>query len=118
MSNPRVFIVQQTLGKDRRTGLLKPVHDYSPAQDFGDIQVLLTPTANPKRPASILEDLWEKLADYGDDDYILCAGNPILIGWATAIAAGFNNGFVRMLQWNNRAGEYAAVDAQLWARRE
>ena len=109
----RVFVVQQTMMKDRRTGLLSPRFDMTPAEEYGDIICLLTPNAKPFNPDPILEELHEKLTDFNDDDYLLCAGSPILIGWATAIAAHYNHGHVSMLQWNGHEKQYAVVRAAL-----
>jgi hypothetical protein len=109
----RVFVVQQTMSKDRRTGLLSPRFDMTPAEEFGDIVCLLTPNAKPFNPVPVIEELREKLIDFSDDDYLLCAGSPILIGWATAIAAYNNEGRVAMLQWSGINKSYAPVEAMV-----
>jgi len=111
MPTPTVYVVQQTMQKDRRTGLLSPRFDLTPAEEWGNIVCLLTPSAKPFTPAPIIEELHDKLADYSDDDFLLCAGSPILIGLATAIAASHNDGRVNMLQWHGRDKKYQPVEA-------
>ena len=42
------------------------------------------------------------LADYTEQDYLMCIGDPVLIGIATAIAARNTGGVVNLLKWNRR----------------
>ena len=47
---------------------------------------------------------------YEEGDYILCIGNPVLIGWAVAIAASFSDsGQVRCLHWSSRERAYTCI---------
>jgi hypothetical protein len=107
-----VYCVQMQHRFDTVTERLVPKYDLSAAADYGDIQYLLSPTASPFRPDSVLADLHHKLAEFGDDDYLLLMGNPCLIGMAVAVAAGYNEGNVKMLQWSGKDQRYIAVDAE------
>lgn len=100
----RVFVVQLTIKADQRTGQLKPKHDISSAEEYGELYHLLSPTASPHSHASVVAELSEKLSDYSDDDYLLLIGSPALIGFAVAIAADYNEGRVNLLQWSGRDG--------------
>jgi hypothetical protein len=113
----RVFVVQKQMRWDESRGELVPKFDLSSAQQYGEVVYLLTPTASPFNPEPIVEELGQKLADFGDGDSLLLVGNPCLIGWATALAAASNEGRVRLLQWSGRHREYIPVEADLAARR-
>ncbi len=109
-----VFVVQDHRRYNRDSGEYESVHDLTPAEEYGEIRYLLTPTAAPWNPSSVLSDLREALADYNSGDYLLLTGNPILIGWATAIAADVNDGYVNLLQWHGRERKYIPVGAQIF----
>lgn len=109
---PRVFVVQKQLRMDDQ-GQLVPKFDLSTAEQYGDIIYLLSPTASPFNPASIVPELNEKLEDFNSGDSLLLVGNPCLIGWSTAIAASQNDGFVRLLQWSGQSRSYIVVEADL-----
>lgn len=110
----RVFVVQKQHRFDEQKGELVPKFDLTSAEVFGEVVYLLSPTASPFNPEPIIAELAEKLADFGDQDSLLLVGNPCLIGWATAIAADNNDGFVRMLQWSGRERAYIAVEATVF----
>lgn len=107
----RVFVVQQQMKFDGELGGLVPKFDVGPAEKFGKIVYLLSPTASPFKPASVIKDLHNKLADFSDKDYLLLTGNPCLIGMACAIAADYNNGHISMLQWSGKDGRYLVVES-------
>jgi len=109
-----VYVVQDSRRYDNLTGEYVSVHDLSPAEEFGTLKYLLTPTAAPWKPESILNDLWTGLDKFSDDDYLLMVGNPVLCGLATAVACDINDGRIRLLQWNGRERRYTAVEAQVF----
>lgn len=108
---PRVFVVQNTHKWDRVRQELVPKFDLSSARQYGDIVELLSQSANPFSPDAVIAELRYKLHDFSDADFILCLGSPILIGWATALAAMVNNGNVAMLQWSGQQENYSLVRA-------
>lgn len=109
-----VYVVQDHRRYDKDTGAFVPAHDLTPAKEYGELRYLLTPTAAPWRPQNVLPDLWEGLKDFGDSDYLLLNGNPIFIGWACAVAADFNEGRVKLLQWHGREQRYIPVESQVF----
>lgn len=110
-TSPKVFVVQMPHKADDETGGLKPRFDITPARRFGEVQFLLGARAAPWHPESVITELHEKLSDFQDEDYILCIGNPILIGLSVAVAAFYNEGSVQMLQWSGKDRDYAVVRA-------
>lgn len=105
----RVFVVQNQHRWNIHTQQFEPKFDLSSAEEFGELIPLLNPTASPFRPDAPIRDMKEKLAGYSDDDYLLLIGNPMLIGFAVAIAADQNQGSVRLLQWSGKDQRYIAV---------
>lgn len=108
----RVFVVQKTMRWDKDKGELIPKFDLTPAEQHGRIEYLLSPTASPFRPESLMDELHEKLRTITEDDCLLLVGSPVLIGMAVAIAADYTDGNVRVLQWNGKQGEYVAINIQ------
>lgn len=106
----RVLVVQKTMRWDAGKGELVPKFDVSPAQKYGQVEYLLSPTASPFRPDALVGELHEKLKNFSDDDCLLLIGNPVLIGMAVSIAADYNDGHVRVLQWSGRASEYLPIE--------
>lgn len=112
---PRVFIVQDQFKRHPENDSLVSKFDFSQAVPFGELTFLLKPDANPFSPnEGVVAELTDKLHDFSNNDYLLLTGNPILIGWVTAVAAAMNNGKVRMLQWNGRRGIYLEVRGNLY----
>lgn len=109
----KVYVVQNQHRLNHETGELVPKFDLAPAREFGEIVFLLSPSAAPFRPDSVVSELRKKLFDFSDDSYLLLIGNPALIGMAVALAAESNGGRVRVLQWSGRAREYTPIDIDL-----
>ncbi|MDX9698658.1 MAG: hypothetical protein RBT55_03710 [Rhodocyclaceae bacterium] len=111
MSKNRVFVVQNQHRWNRDNQRFEPKFDLSPAEEFGELVYLLSPTAAPFRPEPVIEELRAKLADFGPDDHLLLVGNPVLIGFAVALAAQSNGGDVSLLQWSGKDQRYINVIA-------
>lgn len=109
-----VYVVQNQNKYDHDTGQYVPKFDLSPAFEYGQLKFLLSPTASPFTPEKVMPDLWEGLADYSNEDHLLLVGNPVLIGWVTAIAADVNDGRVNLLQWSGKERRYLSVAAQVF----
>ena len=93
--NSRVFAIQ------------KPAFgiDISPALRFGQIHFLLDPDDLLDTDRAVAK-LTKALADFSDDDYILCIGDPTAILAAGIIASQANGGDVKALRWFKRELEY------------
>lgn len=110
-----VFAVQQQMRYDAtRRELVPRFSSIHKAEKWGEIVYLLSPSAHPFNPELVLGDLHVKLQEFCDDDYLLLIGNPGLIGMATAIAAHYNSGSVKFLQWSGRHEEYTQIDSDMW----
>lgn len=107
-----VYVVQDT--RRYENGEYVSVHDLTPAQQFGEMVYLLSPTAAPWKPEGIISELWDKLEGFCDEDFLLMVGNPVLVGLATAVACDVNKGRVKFLQWHGRSQSYTPVEAQVF----
>ena len=106
-----IYAVQNVHRKDEN-GKLVPVHDVGPASRYGEVTFLLGNDARPYNPEEVIIQLRENLKTFGEDDYILPIGNPLFIGWATAIANHYSD-TVAMLYWNRKKKQYSIVDSDL-----
>lgn len=110
-----VFAVQQQMRFDQtRKELVPRFTSIHKAERWGNLEYLLSPSAHPFNPDLVLGDMHEKLSGFSDDDHLLLIGNPGLIGMATAIAAHYNNGQVKLLQWSGRHNEYTEIVAKIY----
>lgn len=110
-----VYAVQQQMRFDQtRKELVPRFTSISKAERWGQILYLLSPSAHPFNPDLVLGDMHEKLSSFSDDDHLLLIGNPGLIGMATAIAAHYNGGSVKLLQWSGRHNEYTEIVAKIY----
>lgn len=110
-----VYAVQQQMRFDEvRRELVPRFTSIDKALRWGKIVYLLSPSAHPFNPDLVLGDIHEKLSGFNDDDHLLLIGNPGLIGMATAIAAHYNDGRVKMLQWSGRHSEYTEIVAKIY----
>lgn len=108
-----VYVVQNQMKHDGH-GAFIPKFNLSSAEQYGQLKFLLSPTAQPFNSLGIIDELHEKLCDFKEDDYLLLIGNPCLIGFATAIAANYCPGALRLLQWSGKDQSYIEVRAQLF----
>jgi len=106
----RIFAVQNQLHRDPQTMELVPKFDLSGALEHGDeIIYLLGSNVPPWTPDRFLDDLHRKLADFCDDDHLLLVGNPVLMSICFAIAADYNDGRVKVLQWSGKDQRYMPI---------
>jgi hypothetical protein len=108
-----VYVVQKQMHLDREKQEYVERFDLSPAKEYGELKYLLSPTAAPFRPESVLEDLYKGLEDFTDEDYLLLVGNPVLIGLASSVAA-MKSGTVNFLQWSGKDQRYLSIRAEIF----
>lgn len=106
----RVFIVQQQF-KANPVNLteLIPKFDFTPAKQFGELVILLSPQANPFTPDLIKQELFQKLQTFHGQDYLLLVGNPILMTMAGIVVSKVYQGPINFLQWSGRDRAYISV---------
>lgn len=110
-----VYVVQEQIVFDGRTGQNTPrFPTIEKAKVFGDLKYILEPNAHPFNQEAILGKFHASLVNFSDDDYLILVGNPILLGMATSIAANYNSGRVKFLQWSGRGERYIVVQSEMF----
>lgn len=110
-----VFVIQQQMKFDADKRELVPrFPSIYKADKWGTLVYVLSPSAHPFEPELILGDIHERLSGFNDDDHLLLIGNPGLIGMCTAVAAHYNEGNVKFLQWSGRHGEYTEIVSKIF----
>jgi hypothetical protein len=100
----RVFVVTEPITYNN--GIPVPLFDISPAREFGEIVVLSEHNQSMAASVPMVRMLREKMKDFGDGDYILPVGDPVVIATVAAIASDLNHGYFQMLKWNKRMRTY------------
>ncbi len=108
-----VYVVQHHLRYDPERGELVPRYDLTPAERWGKLRFILDSKTTLHRPEVIIAKMNLILAGFTDDDYLLPIGNPVLIGWAMALAAAHNGGKVAVLVWSSRDQRYTPAVSRL-----
>jgi len=95
-----------------------PVHDISPAKEFGEIRYVIGRDVKPWNPTEALPQIRAALADFrADIDYLLLIGSPLQLTdlYAMAIDKAYQDGFshVRRLYWHNGSRKYVELLVEL-----
>ena len=113
---PRVYIIQEPQARDKTTGQLYNIMNFSAAKDWGDPVVCLPPGLMALSPYPTKEALKDALKDFSDRDYIICVGNPSLIFMAGMIACDLNRGRAKILYRDREAKSYLLVEINIHQR--
>jgi len=107
-SKPRVVATQIPSKKDPKTKLWVPTINITPAQKFGEIEVLLPAGAQFYAASEITRVIRHRLNEinFQPEDYFLPMGSPTVMSVAAAIVARRSNGALNLLQWDNHTGDY------------
>lgn len=114
MANSKVYVVCEpthTIGGEVRTSM-----DFTPALEYGDLEVLLPQSQSMLAPVPTVRALKEKLRNFTDDDYILPVGDPVLIGTVVMVAAQQNGGKVKFLKWDRLQRKYFVIQVDTSGR--
>jgi hypothetical protein len=99
---PTVYIVQNVPGKN-----------LLPASAYGTLSFLLGEGQVTFSIGPTIFQLTKGLAEFKDEDFLLLIGDPIAIGLATAIAARWNHGRVKLLKWDRQESVYIPLQADM-----
>lgn len=97
-----VFITQDSKGKN-----------FLPAKEFGEPVIMVGPMNLMFGSEKVIGVLKKHLRTYCDSDFLLLAGDPAIIGLATAIAAKYNSGRVNLLKWDRQENKYFVVPVDI-----
>ncbi len=105
---PRVFVTQIPSRKDPETNLWIPTVNIGPAQEHGEVVVMLPAGSQYFAAAETTRLIKQRLhdLDYQQGDFLLPMGNPIIMAVASAVAARRSNGSLKMLVWDRQTSRY------------
>lgn len=110
-----VYITQE-VRKSTGNGSYQPQYNFKPALKYGELKVLVPAGMSLLSPVPLVRTLKEKLADFGNDDYLLAVGDPSIIAVASVIAAGRNGGKLKVLKWDREISDYIPVEIDTTGR--
>lgn len=85
--------------------------NLAPAAKYGEFVLLLAPGDVVLDTDSTVKELYKKLENYSNKDWLLLIGDPVAIGLAAAVASDINGGRVNMLRWSKQDRLYVPVRA-------
>lgn len=110
---PKVYAPQVPSRYDAATKLWVPSINLVPANQFGQLVVMLPPNANRLHISPLVTALKEQMKDFGPEDYIVAVGDPSLIAAASCIAVRKTQGLLRILKWDRQTSSYIPVEANV-----
>ncbi len=98
-----VYITQEMRGRD-----------ITDATSFGDVEILVPAGEQASYSTQpIIRQINRKLSKFSDDDYLILAGDPVVIALCACLAARANRGKFKMLKWDRQDGKYFPLTADL-----
>lgn len=89
------------------------------ASDFGYLVICLPSTDNMLySTAPFIRKMKKNLQDFRPDDYILCTGDPSIIGLSTAIVSDITQGQFNLLKWDRQERRYYPLMIDLYNKGE
>jgi len=100
----KVYVIQESPGKN-----------LLPAADYGEVIILLPPDRQVTFSAgAVAQELYGKLSDFGDDDFLVLVGDPVAIGIACTCASAWNKGRFKALKWDKQQARYWPVAVDIY----
>ena len=89
------------------------------ASDYGYLVICLPENSQMMfSPGPFIRKMRKNLQDFKDTDYILCTGDPAIIGLSTAIASDITNGKFNLLKWDRQETRYYPLSFNLYDKGE
>jgi hypothetical protein len=89
------------------------------ASDYGYLVICLPENSQMMfSPAPFIRKMRKNLQDFKETDYILCTGDPAIIGLSTAIVSDITNGKFNLLKWDRQETRYYPLSFNLYDKGE
>ena len=89
------------------------------ASEFGYLVICLPKQDNIIYSAApFVRKMKKILQDFKPDDYILCLGDPSIIGLSTAVVSDTTNGQFNLLKWDRQEYKYYPLTIDLYQKEE
>ena len=87
------------------------------ASDFGYLVICLPPMSQAIYSAApFMQKMRKNLQDFRERDYILCTGDPSIIGLSTAIVSDITRGKFNLLKWDRQETKYYPLTIDLYQK--
>ena len=87
------------------------------ASDFGYLVICLPPMSQAIYSAApFIQKMRKNLQDFRERDYILCTGDPSIIGLSTAIVSDITRGKFNLLKWDRQETKYYPLTIDLYQK--
>ena len=89
------------------------------ASDFGYLVICLPENSQMMfSPAPFIHKMRKNLRDFKETDYILCTGDPAIIGLSTAIVSDVTQGKFNLLKWDRQETRYYPLSFNIFEKGE
>ena len=89
------------------------------ASDYGYLVICLPENSQMMfSPAPFIHKMRKNLRDFKHNDYILCTGDPAVIGLSTAIVSDITQGRFNLLKWDRQEKRYYPLSFNLYEKGE
>jgi len=89
------------------------------ASDYGYLVICLPENSQMMfSPTPFIHKMKKNLRDFKEDDYILCTGDPAIIGLSTAIVNDITGGKFNLLKWDRQERRYYPLTFDLYNKGE
>ena len=87
------------------------------ASDYGYLVICLPENSQMLfSPAPFIHKMRKNLQDFKETDYILCSGDPAIIGLSTAIVSDITQGRFNLLKWDRQETRYYPLSFNLFEK--
>jgi len=87
------------------------------AEEFGKLEFLLPEFSQIVfSPGPLIFELRKKLKNFKKEDYILCTGDPAIIGIACSLVSDITNGRYHLLKWDRQEAKYYPITINLYEK--
>ena len=87
------------------------------AFDFGYLVICLQENSQMLfSPGPFIHKMRKNLRDFKERDYILCSGDPAIIGLSTAIVSDITQGKFNLLKWDRQETRYYPLTFNLYEK--
>lgn len=110
----KVYITQIPHRRDAATGAFVPSINISPAQEHGELVVMMPPRASFHATTDLVKQLRVHLLEYDFDagDSLVALGDPSIIAVAAGLL-GQMHGKFSLLKWDRMLGRYVKTKIAL-----
>ena len=113
MKENKVYVIQEVAGTQSGS----PKINIMGAAKYGKFEFLLPEFSQIVfSPGPLIFELRKKLKNFKKEDYILCTGDPAIIGIACSLVSDITNGRYHLLKWDRQEAKYYPITINLYEK--